>query len=145
MRRSETLIQKQLRCVSKHTRNFKYQDVHATGAATIAKVAAANGVPHFVHVSHLNASPSSKSAFYQTKAEGEKLVKEAFPNATIVRPAAMYGYEDKFFNNIHSTFFYPPFNSHSQLLCSAWPIWWKLNGAETKIRPVHVRLELLFL
>ncbi|KAK7056709.1 Protein-lysine N-methyltransferase efm5 [Paramarasmius palmivorus] len=101
--------------------NFTYKDVHADGAARIAKVAAQVGVPRLVHLSHLNASASSPSKFYQSKAEGEERVKEAYGNATIVRPATMYGYEDRFLNNM-----------------AVWPIWWKLNNAETKTRPVHV-------
>lgn len=83
-------------------RNFNYHSVHAKGAATIAKVAAENGVSRFVHVSHLNASLDSKSQFYKTKAEGEAMVKEAFPGATIVRPGALFGYEDKLLNNMAS-------------------------------------------
>lgn len=83
-------------------RNFKYADVHVAGAERIAKVAAETGVERFVHLSHLNASPDSASAFYRTKFEGEERVKSAFPNATIVRPAAMYGYEDKLLNNMAS-------------------------------------------
>jgi len=69
----------------------------------------------------LNASPTSPSKFYRTKSEGEERVLKVFPSATIVRPAAMFGYEDKLLNNI-----------------AGWPIWWKLNQAETKIRPAHV-------
>lgn len=83
-------------------RNFQYGDVHVTGAERIAKVAAEAGVERFVHVSHLNASPVSKSDFYRTKFEGEERVKDVFPNATIVRPGAMYGYEDKLLNNMAS-------------------------------------------
>jgi len=48
----------------------------------------------------LNASKASPSKFYQTKAEGEELVKAAFPGATIVRPATMFGYEDKLLTNM---------------------------------------------
>ncbi|KAH0831927.1 39kDa subunit of Ndufa9, NADH ubiquinone oxidoreductase [Lanmaoa asiatica] len=103
------------------TKNFKYADVHVTGAERIAKVAAETGVERFVHVSHLNASPDSTSVFYRTKFEGEERVKNAFPRAAIVRPAAMYGYEDKLLNNM-----------------AMWPIWWSLNYGEAKIRPVHV-------
>ena len=83
-------------------RNFSYDDVHAKGAQDIATIAAQSGVNRFVHVSHLNASHNSESAFYRSKAAGEELVKEAFPNATIVRPANMFGYEDRLLNNIAS-------------------------------------------
>ncbi|KAG6336061.1 hypothetical protein ID866_3034 [Astraeus odoratus] len=100
-------------------RNFKFADVHVAGAERIAKVAAKAGVERLVHVSHLNASTASASQFYRTKADGEERVKKAFPSATIVRPAAMFGYEDKLLNNI-----------------AMWPIWWKLNHGQTKIRPV---------
>lgn len=83
-------------------RNFKYNDVHVDGAERIAKIAAQAGVPRFIHVSHLNAAADSTSAFYKSKAEGEVKVKAAYPNATIVRPAAMFGYEDRFLNNMAS-------------------------------------------
>jgi uncharacterized protein YbjT (DUF2867 family) len=76
--------------------------VHVAGAEKIAAVSAQTGVPRFVHVSHLNASASSPSKFYQTKALGEERVKAAFPTATIVRPGAMYGFEDKLLNEIAS-------------------------------------------
>ena len=75
-------------------------DVNATGAGRIASVAAKAGVPRLVHVSHLNASSNSASRFYQSKAAGDELVQEAFPNATIVRPAIMYGYEDRLLQNM---------------------------------------------
>ncbi|KIN92910.1 hypothetical protein M404DRAFT_1009296 [Pisolithus tinctorius Marx 270] len=103
------------------TKNFKFADVHVTGAERIAKVAADHGVQRLVHVSHLNASTTSTSEYYRTKAEGEERVRSVFPNATVVRPATMFGYEDKLLNNM-----------------ATWPIWWKLNFGETKIRPVHV-------
>ncbi|KAI0328869.1 NADH dehydrogenase [Cubamyces sp. BRFM 1775] len=102
------------------TKNFSYDDVHAKGAGDIAHIAAQSGVDRFVHVSHLNAAHDSPSAFYRSKAAGEERVKEAFPNATIVRPSIMFGYEDRLLNNI-----------------AFWPIWWKLNHMKTKVRPVH--------
>lgn len=76
--------------------------MNAKGPASIARIAAENGVENFIHVSHLNASPDSKSKFYATKYEGEMAVQEAFPSATIVRPAAMFGYEDRLLNNMTS-------------------------------------------
>jgi NADH dehydrogenase (ubiquinone) 1 alpha subcomplex subunit 9 len=90
--------------------------VHAKGAERIARIAAQAGVPRFVHLSHLNASHSSKSKFYRAKAEGEELVKEAFPNATIVRPASMYGFEDKLFTNMACAFTVLEFRLDSSLI-----------------------------
>ena len=83
-------------------RNFKFKDVHVDGAERIAQAAREAGVPRLIHVSSLNASPASTSKFYQTKHEGEQKVKEAYPDATIVRPSVMYGYEDRFLNNMAS-------------------------------------------
>ena len=81
-------------------RNFDYASVHVSGAERIASIAAQCGVSRLVHVSHLNASHESTSKFYRSKAEGEDRVKAAFPDATIVKPASMYGYEDKLLTNI---------------------------------------------
>ncbi|KAH8104799.1 NADH dehydrogenase [Cristinia sonorae] len=103
------------------TKNFDFNSVHVSGAERIARIAAEHGVSRLVHVSHLNASTTSTSAFYKSKALGEEKVKAAFPTATIVRPATMFGHEDKFLNNM-----------------AFWPIWWKLNDMQTKVRPVHV-------
>lgn len=77
--------------------------MNVEGAELVAKVAAEVGVPRLFHISHLNASKNSTSAFYKTKAEGEERVQAAFPDATIVRPAAMFGYEDKFLHNMAGT------------------------------------------
>jgi uncharacterized protein YbjT (DUF2867 family) len=46
----------------------------------------------------LNASPDSTSAFYRSKYAGERAVRDAFPEATIVRPAGLYGPEDWLLN-----------------------------------------------
>jgi dTDP-4-dehydrorhamnose reductase len=48
----------------------------------------------------LNADLNSPSKFYQTKAKGEEKVKAAFPNATIIRPGTLFGYEDKLLINM---------------------------------------------
>jgi len=103
------------------TKNFNYSAVNSTGAERIARITAECGIPRFVHVSHLNADASSKSKFYQSKAEGEELVKQAFNGPTIIRPAMMFGHEDRLLNSI-----------------AVYPFLWKFNHAQTKIRPVHV-------
>ena len=83
--------------------------MNADGAELVAKVAADVGVPRLFHISHLNASTESSSKFYQSKAKGEEKVRAAYPEATIVRPATMYGYEDRLLNHIASMFLiFPP-------------------------------------
>jgi len=39
------------------TKNFKFEDVHVTGARTIARLAKEAGVKRLIHFSSLNSSP----------------------------------------------------------------------------------------
>ncbi|KAI8870070.1 NAD(P)-binding protein [Ramicandelaber brevisporus] len=78
------------------TKNFTFESVHVAGAKRIAEISQACGVARLVHVSALGANPQSTSEFLKTKAIGEQVVREAFPDATIVRPAVIYGHEDNF-------------------------------------------------
>jgi NADH dehydrogenase len=51
-----------------------------------------------VHVSAIGASVDSPTVYGRTKAEGELVVRGAFPAATIVRPSIVFGAEDHFVN-----------------------------------------------
>lgn len=86
------------------TKEYKFDDVHVKGAATIARIAKRLGVERLIHFSALNASPTPKkillkkpSGFYTSKFRGEEAVLAEFPKATIFRPADIYGQEDRFF------------------------------------------------
>lgn len=103
------------------TRNFSYEDVNVTGPGLIARIASDLQIPRLIHLSHLNASPTSESAFYRTKYEGEVKVREEFPDATIVRPGALFGGEDWLLNAIAS-----------------YPTLYHLNNGQTRIQPAHV-------
>lgn len=72
--------------------------LQARGAGWAAEAAAANGAGSFVYVSALGADPQSDSRYAATKGEGEQLVREAFPGATVVRPSVLFGEEDSFLN-----------------------------------------------
>lgn len=67
---------------------------HADGAANVARAAAAAGAKALVHVSAIGADRASPSDYGRTKGEGERLVREAFPKATIIRPSLVFGPED---------------------------------------------------
>lgn len=85
------------------TKNFKYDDVHVTGARNIARIAKEAGVKKFIHVSALNAAEYPEphvlpqgSKFLRSKWLGEQAVREEFPEAIIFRPSDVYGQEDRF-------------------------------------------------
>jgi NADH dehydrogenase (ubiquinone) 1 alpha subcomplex subunit 9 len=55
-------------------------------------------VDRLIHVSALGAAEDHPSDYYRTKAIGDAAVMNAFPNATLVRPAKLIGTEDRLLN-----------------------------------------------
>lgn len=85
------------------TRNFSYDDVHVKGARAIARACKEAGVERLIHFSALNADKEPEKFihlkpidFFPSKFRGEQAVFEEFPDATIVRPATVFGWFDKF-------------------------------------------------
>lgn len=76
----------------------KFRAVHTLGAKTVAEAARNAGIGRLIHVSALGADAKSPSAFLRSKAAGEADVVKAFPEALIVRPAVIFGPDDRFFN-----------------------------------------------
>ncbi|KAK3486521.1 NADH-ubiquinone oxidoreductase 40 kDa subunit, mitochondrial [Neurospora hispaniola] len=103
------------------TKNFSFEDVHIEGAERIAEAVAKYDVDRFIHVSSYNADPNSECEFFATKARGEQVVRSIFPETTIVRPAPMFGFEDRLLHKLASV---------KNILTS--------NGMQEKYNPVHV-------
>jgi len=101
-----------------------FQSVHAEGAGRIARLAAAAGVPRFVHMSAIGADAGSHSRYASTKGLGEQAVREAFPAATIIRPSVVFGPEDHFFNRFAAIGRIAPFMP--------------VIAGSTKLQPVYV-------
>lgn len=76
----------------------RFDAVHAAGAGNVARAAHAAGCAALAHVSALGASTSSPSRYARSKGAGEKAVRDAFPDAVILRPSVMFGPQDGFFN-----------------------------------------------
>jgi uncharacterized protein YbjT (DUF2867 family) len=74
------------------------QRIHVEGARAVAEAAARLGVGALVHVSAIGADADSASNYARTKGEAEAAVREAFANATILRPSTVFGREDQFIN-----------------------------------------------
>jgi len=78
--------------------NSSFEEINIDIPRRLAKLAREAGVENFVHVSHIGADIDSPSRVLATKAAGEAAVREEFPGAVIVRPATMFGSEDRFLN-----------------------------------------------
>ncbi len=76
----------------------KFAALHAEGAGRVARLAKAAGADRMIQISAIGANPDSASEYARTKAAGEVAVREAFPEATVLRPSVVFGPEDNFFN-----------------------------------------------
>ena len=102
----------------------RFDEVQATGAGRVARLAAELGLKTLVQISAIGADAASDSAYQRSKARGEQLVQDHFPNAVILRPSIVFGSEDQFFNRFASM----------ARLAPLLPI----VGAETRFQPVYV-------
>lgn len=84
------------------TKNFDLSDVHVEGTERIAEAVAKYDIDRYVHVSSHSAQLDSPSEFYRTKAQGEQVARSIYPETTIVRPAPMFGYEDRLLHRLAS-------------------------------------------
>jgi len=102
-----------------------FEAVHEKGAETVAREAAAADVSRLILVSGIGADPRSTSRYIRARGRGERLVRDAFPGATIVRPSAMFGPGDGLFNTVAELARFLP----------ALPL---IGGGETRLQPVFV-------
>jgi uncharacterized protein YbjT (DUF2867 family) len=106
------------------TRKNSFQRIHVELADKIAAVCAAANVERFVHISALGVD-RAKSKYAATKRAGEEAVRNAFPQAAILRPSVVFGPEDSFFNRFAAL----------SAIMPALPL---IGGGRTKFQPVYV-------
>ena len=102
----------------------RFEAVQSYGAEQVALAASAHGA-RMVHVSAIGADEHSASGYARAKAEGEKAVIAARPDAVVVRPSIMFGPEDDFFNKLAAM----------ARMLPALPL---VGGGATKFQPVFV-------
>src|SRR5947207_8647010 len=103
----------------------RFDLVHHTAPARLARLAREAGAARFLHISALGADPRSTSAYARSKAAGEQAVRDAFPTATILRPSIVFGPEDQFFNRFAAMAMFSP----------ALPL---IGGGDTRFQPIYV-------
>lgn len=101
-----------------------FEAVHVQGAETVAREAVRLGVARLVLISGLGADPQSRSPYIRSRGRGELAVQQAFPNATIVRPSAIFGPGDALFGTL----------ANLGLL----PVLPLIGGGRTRLQPVYV-------
>ena len=75
-----------------------FDAVHVAGAGNVADEAAKAGVARLVHISGIGVDGASDSAYIRARANGEAAVREAFAEATILRPSVVFAPDDNFIN-----------------------------------------------
>src|SRR5438552_14398023 len=85
--------------------------------------------------------------YISLKALGEVEVKKAFPEATIVRPAKIFGPEDQFLNRLAGNLveLYPvinPFTTKSSFFAAGRGYEFLIEHGKAKVYPVHVSVHV---
>ncbi len=75
----------------------KFDAINVAGAKAVAAEARKAGAKSLVHVSALGVDRATDTAYGRTKLAGEQAVRNAFAEATILRPSLIIGPEDGFF------------------------------------------------
>ena len=102
-----------------------FEAVHVQGAEIVARKAVEFGVARLVLISGIGADPQSRSPYIRSRGRGELKVQQAFPDATIVRPSAMFGPGDALFGTL----------AHLARLLPVLPL---IGGGRTRLQPVYV-------
>ena len=85
-----------------------FSAVHELGAMHVARQSTRAGVRALIHVSGIGADINSRSSYVRSRARGELLAREAFADATILRPSVLFGPEDKFVNTLAAAMRWSP-------------------------------------
>lgn len=102
-----------------------FRSVHVAAAERVAAMALRSGVERLAHLSGIGADARSSSPYIRSRGEGEAAVWRAFPSATLVRPAVMFGSGDALVMPLASMLRHMP----------AFPLF---GRGETRLQPVYV-------
>jgi uncharacterized protein YbjT (DUF2867 family) len=102
-----------------------FESVHVQGAETVAREAVRLGVARLVLISGIGADPQSRSTYIRSRGRGELAVQRTFPDATIVRPSAMFGPGDALFTTLAG-------------LARLLPLLPLIGGGRMRLQPVYV-------
>ncbi len=77
-----------------------YEDVNYQGTINVVDAANAAGVPRFINMSQNGADSSLPYRFLKSKGRAQEYVAQHATNWTAMRPSAIFGPQDEFFNSL---------------------------------------------
>ena len=83
------------------------------------------GVKRLVHVSGIGADAASHAPYIRARGQGEQVVRQAFPAATIIRPSVMFAADDAFLRSLAA-------------IIRSTPVIPLIAGGRTRLQPIHV-------
>ena len=102
-----------------------FRSVHVEAAERVAAMSRRAGVERLAHVSGIGADAHSPSPYIRSRGEGEAAVRRAFPSATLIRPAVMFGPGDALVTPLSNMLRHAP----------AFPLF---GRGETRLQPTYV-------
>jgi uncharacterized protein YbjT (DUF2867 family) len=81
-------------------RNRTYESINYQGTVNVVNAAVQAGVTRFINMSQNGASSAVPYRFLKSKGLAQEYVVESAPNWTALRPSAVFGPQDEFFNSI---------------------------------------------
>src|ERR1700731_4914556 len=102
-----------------------FHSVHVTAAARVARLAREGAIERFIPVSGISSDSESTSPYIRSRGEGERVVREAFPAATFIRPSVMFGRGDAFATPVAK-------------MLRRLPVSPLFGGGQTRLQPAYV-------
>jgi uncharacterized protein YbjT (DUF2867 family) len=102
-----------------------FHSVHVESAQRVAAQAYRAGVERLAHISGIGSDAASPSPYIRKRGEGELAVRAAFADATLIRPAVMFGPDDAFLTIILK-------------LLRRLPIYPMFGRGRTRLQPAYV-------
>ena len=101
-----------------------FNNIHVLFPSILSKLCKEYKIEHFIHLSALGINEAVDSNYAKSKLDGEKLILENFPLATILRPSVVYSVDDNFTTNFMT-------------LLNRLPIFPLYYSGRTKFMPIH--------
>jgi NADH dehydrogenase len=102
-----------------------FEGVHVLGAQYIAQQSVTSGAK-LVHISGIGTDTESPSTYIRARAVGEQRVREAAPQAVILRPSVLFGRNDAFLRTLSG-------------LVNMLPVIPLFGNGSTRLQPVYVK------